>query len=176
MNTTLFELLHSLSRQSNWSDSLITFFAESFGWLVIASVLILPFTVLRPQRQNASGNTGAQPSARVFTYPLLALAAAVIARLGVTQLIRHFYFRPRPFAVLDDLTPLFYHPATATFPSGHASFFFALATIIFLWNRKVGIVYFLFAAAISLSRVIAGIHWPVDIAAGAVVGIGTGIA
>jgi undecaprenyl-diphosphatase len=58
-----------------------------------------------------------------------------------------------------------------TFPSDHAAFFFALALGIFLACRRAGIIALAWALVVTLgSRVAAGMHWPLDIAAGAALG------
>ena len=104
---------------------------------------------------------------------LCAIASAVLARLVITEIIRFFYHSPRPFMVYD-FTPLIYD-FNSSFPSGHAAFFFALAMAVFFFHKKWGIVYFLGSFIIVLSRIMAGIHWPVDILGGIIVGIGSAI-
>jgi undecaprenyl-diphosphatase len=63
------------------------------------------------------------------------------------------------------------------FASGHAANSFALATLLFLFYRQEcrywGLM-FLWAAVVAYSRIYLGVHYPGDIFAGAVVGIGTG--
>ena len=104
---------------------------------------------------------------------LYALFAGVAARYGVAKIIRYFYDSPRPFEVLDDIRQLLFHGAGGSFPSGHASFFFAVAMAIFLYRKWYGLLFFALALLIGLARVAGGIHWPSDIVGGAIVGIGT---
>ncbi len=99
------------------------------------------------------------------------IAGVILSRLVITEIIRYFYPHLRPFIVYQ-FTPLLYDYARS-FPSGHAAFFFALATIIFLFHKKWGIAYFLGAIIISISRIMAGVHWPMDILGGLVAGIGS---
>ncbi len=102
------------------------------------------------------------------------LISAAAARFGITDIIRYFYNRPRPFEV-GNFTPLISHEYGYSFPSGHAAFFFALATTIFLYDRRWGAIFFLGAVLIGIGRVWAGVHWYSDILGGAVVGILTSI-
>ena len=102
-----------------------------------------------------------------------AIAAVILSRLVFTEIIRYFYPHLRPF-ILYKFTPLIFDYANS-FPSGHAAFFFALAAIIFLFHKKWGIAYFTGTLIIVLSRIIAGVHWPMDILGGLVVGVGSAI-
>ncbi len=97
--------------------------------------------------------------------------AGILSRFIFTEIIRYFYNRPRPFEVLQNVHQLIQHEAGGSFPSGHAAFFFALATGIFFYRKWWGVLFYALALAIGLARVAAGLHWPSDILAGAVVGI-----
>ncbi|MCX6719619.1 MAG: phosphatase PAP2 family protein, partial [Candidatus Staskawiczbacteria bacterium] len=54
---------------------------------------------------------------------------------------------------------------------GHASFYFALSTIVYYYNKKLGIFFYVCSIFIVLSRIFAGVHWPSDILAGAILGV-----
>jgi undecaprenyl-diphosphatase len=87
--------------------------------------------------------------------------------------INHSYVRERPFATLDDVHVLFYQPTDPSFPSNAASFAFAMAAGVFLVNRRWGLLIGVGAVLFSLARVIAGMHYPLDVVAGAALGIAT---
>jgi undecaprenyl-diphosphatase len=62
----------------------------------------------------------------------------------------------------------------SSFPSDHAALFFALALSIFFVSRRAGIAAFCYALVIvCVPRVYMGFHYPTDILAGALIGIGT---
>ena len=100
----------------------------------------------------------------------ISLISALVSRLIFTEIIRFFYFRPRPF-VDQGISPLFEHAQTSSFPSGHAAFFFALSAGVYSFNKKAGLWFFTLSAAISLARVFAGVHYLTDVLGGLAVGI-----
>ena len=112
-----------------------------------------------------------------------ALAAAVFAALW-TQVTKQFIDVPRPLAVFG--AGEFFHAGPAyrqvSFPSGHAAAAFALAGIgvMGLARRNTLRVLFLsLAALVSLSRIMVGVHWPVDVLWGMLggwIGAWTGLA
>ena len=111
-------------------------------------------------------------------------AAAILSRFIITNIIRWIWFRPRPF-VQNHINLLFnYNSAEPSFPSGHAAFYFAIATVVFLYLKKVyprpkfwwgvGLLFYIASFLIVVARVFSGIHWPSDILAGAAIGIISG--
>jgi len=100
-----------------------------------------------------------------------ALVVAVFVRFVMVEIIRRAYFRPRPFVFNDVHLLIPYSANEPSFPSSHASFYFALSTIIYSYNKKVGILFYIGSALICLGRVFVGIHWPSDIFTGAILGI-----
>ncbi|MEK7464835.1 MAG: phosphatase PAP2 family protein [Patescibacteria group bacterium] len=157
----------------DWADTVIIFHAVFLGWWALAGLaafgmLTLPplSTVFPSFRQFRRKNWG-----MVF----VALASAFIARYGMTELIRFFYDRPRPFEVLTDLHQLILRDGGGSFPSGHATFYFAIAAVISRYYPKTSILFFLMAFNLSVARIQAGLHWPSDVLGGAAIGIAVGL-
>ena len=157
MNEALFYFLNNFVLRSKLFDALIIFGAEYLIWVLAAALIAILFYGLLAQRNKVAGNLA------------LAFAAAVIA-WGAAQIVKSFYVSPRPFLVLPDVNALFLHGDNDSFPSGHATFAFALATALYFYHRQLAYLYFVGAVLIGLSRIIAGIHWPVDILAGYALG------
>ncbi len=100
--------------------------------------------------------------------------AVILSRGIITEVVRFFYHYPRPFDVLS-FTPLV-SESGYSFPSGHAAFFFSLAVVAFYLSHRLGWWYLAFAAINGIARIYVGVHWPLDILGGALVGILCGIA
>ncbi len=103
------------------------------------------------------------------------LISALTARFILVGLIRYLYYHPRPFIVLQNVNLLIPHDSESSFPSGHASFYFALAMGVYLYNKKAGYACLAIAGLIGFARIFVGVHWPLDILAGAVLGIVTAL-
>jgi undecaprenyl-diphosphatase len=63
------------------------------------------------------------------------------------------------------------HSASGSFPSGHIAFLFALAIAVYFFNKKWGLVFFILSLLVGLARIFVGIHYPLDILGGIVIGI-----
>lgn len=79
------------------------------------------------------------------------------------------YYRERPFADLP-VHLLFYRPPDSSFPSNAAAVGFGLAMGVWLRDQSLARPFFLLAAVLGLARVVAGVHYPSDVLAGALVG------
>ncbi len=115
---------------------------------------------------------------------MLALALAILWRrpLLVTTLpvvwiadlvaygIKVAVGRPRPA-----LDPLVHVPSDPSFPSGHAATSFAGATMLARFAPRLAPALYLLAAAIAFSRLYVGVHWPLDVLGGAVLGTGVAV-
>jgi undecaprenyl-diphosphatase len=78
--------------------------------------------------------------------------------------------RPRPFEVLPEADPLMGGTVGNAFPSGHAATSAAGAVALALLVRRFVPALALLAAAISFSRIYVGVHYPLDVVAGAALG------
>ncbi len=97
-------------------------------------------------------------------------AAAVACAYGVTFFLKHLVARDRPWTVLHAAVtgP---HETSFSFPSGHTTASFALATAVAIRWPAAGRIAFALAALVGLSRVAVGMHYPSDVLAGALVGV-----
>jgi undecaprenyl-diphosphatase len=148
----LFSLINNLAFKNDFLDFLFIFSAKYLGYFMTAFVV---YQIFKKRRL------------------IFALIAGFLARYGIVEIVRMVFFRNRPFTERI-ASVLVEHQETASFPSGHAAFFFALSMVVFHENRKTGLIFFFLSFLISFSRVASGIHWVSDILVGALVGIFVG--
>lgn len=102
------------------------------------------------------------------------LLVAVIGSYLFTLLLAFLIRRKRPYEVAPDAEHMHQSIYTPSFPSGHATMAFALATTLMIQFSPVVwvvIILYVLATIISLARVIVGVHYVTDILAGAIVGV-----
>jgi undecaprenyl-diphosphatase len=87
-----------------------------------------------------------------------------------TEVVKLLAPAARPFALFDIPPSIIVHDPYGSFPSSHAAFFAALAVTMWMTDRRVGWWFVGAAVLIAVARVGAGIHFPLDILAGAVIG------
>lgn len=165
LDVKLLYFFNDFAGTSKIFDALIVFLAAYLQYVFVAAFLVLLYFAAYSRRE------------KLYLFWTTAISIFV-ARGVITEIIRLFYHRPRPFLTLPVSKLLsngwFYSDAEWSFPSGHSAFFFAMATAIFLYNKKWGIWFFVAAILINISRIIAGVHYPSDILGGTIVGIVVG--
>ncbi|HLW59513.1 MAG TPA: phosphatase PAP2 family protein [bacterium] len=101
---------------------------------------------------------------------LLALLAAVLA-VGVNLVVNAAFPRPRPFLVLPAHVLVPSPPRDASFPSDHTAVAGAVSVMLLLGGQGGwGMLGLLGAALIGAARVVVGVHYPSDVAAGILIG------
>lgn len=158
MNQEVFQIIYGFAHRNFLLDDFGVFIAQFLPYLLVLGFLFLVFK-----------ETSWHKKWFFFIDGALAL---ILSRGILTETIRFFYRQPRPFETLN-FAPLI-GESGGSFPSGHAAFFFALALIVFFWNKKWGAWYFIFAIINAFARVFVGVHWPLDVLGGAVVGLVSG--
>jgi undecaprenyl-diphosphatase len=106
---------------------------------------------------------------------LLVAATSLVASL-VTTAIKYPVGRERPPSIVLDPEPLMEVPTTSSFPSGHALSSFACAVVLARLAPRLAAPALVLAALIGFSRIYVGVHYPLDVAAGTILGVVAAIA
>lgn len=160
VDNAIFRAIYGIGSSSEPMRALSVFLAT---YLIFVALAAAGFVLIRTWRDRA---------ARVVLVAayLRAIAAAGLGYAG-NALFALAFARPRPFVTLG-VASLIGAPATSkSFPSDHATLAFAIAaTLAFAWPQRRWQL-FTVAALIAVGRVMAGVHYPVDVLAGAAVGL-----
>jgi undecaprenyl-diphosphatase len=106
---------------------------------------------------------------RVLPFALVVLAVA--ASDGIATLLKVAIGENRP----SDKGSLLTIPHSHSFPSGHSAVAFAAATVLAWLVPRASPAFFALALAIGYSRIYVGVHWPLDVVGGAVIGVVTAL-
>jgi len=169
LNNEIFFTLYSLAHRSICLDSVIVFFAQYFPYLVLISAgifLLIHHDIILaknpPDRMLLAIRARWKEIVLVFFSGIFAWLFAYLLKI--------FIHIPRPFVQFSNVQALLLEN-DFSFPSGHATFYMGLATAIFLSHKKAGWWFIFCALIIGLARIAAGVHFPIDILAGYVLGI-----
>ncbi len=151
----VFNFINGFAGRWSWLDGLGIFCASSLAYVLLFSLILFLLKDFR----------------KYWRMVLEAIIAALFVRFVLVESFYQLHFRFRPFVHNTVHSLIDYNPGATSFPSGHASFFFALSTIIYGYDKKFGIIFYVASFVMVLARIFVGIHWPSDVAAGAVLGI-----
>lgn len=155
MDNKIFELFFNLSQDKTIEG--VAFFTSYI--LPYVLVLSLVYYVLFKAHKKIS----------TFSYLFLSGFSALFLSEG----IKMFLVKNRPFVDLN-LIPI-YTENSFSFPSTHTTLFFALATSLLFLNKKWSIFFFFCAILIGISRIVLGLHYPIDVLGGIILGVFIGL-
>ncbi len=155
LDITIFRFLNQCIHISPLIDGVILFFAEYY---VVIVVLVFLGTLYRLPKSK-------KEKIKIFFF---VAGITGISRFGIMPLIHLFDQRLRPFLELG--APHLFVVNEFSFPSGHTTFVFALATVAWYYHEKTAYFIYLSGLCIGIARVMAGVHYPSDIIGGIVVG------
>ncbi len=109
---------------------------------------------------------------------IILLVAVLLGGL-VVQILKQIVARPRPLKEMEPLIlsgkvrihNLFYAYRESSFPSGHTQSAFGAATVLICIYRKHALYLILIAFLMGLSRIYVGVHFPLDVISGAILGV-----
>ena len=165
MNDKIFFFFYNFAHHSIFFDKLVVFFAQTFPYIVVllAGIFLLFHHEVLPSKNPF------KVFAQKWKEIVLVFFSGVLAWL-LAEFLKISFHTLRPFLAFQNVTSLL--PETGfAFPSQHTTFFMALAVALFFSHKKAGYLFMFFALIIGIARVIAGVHFPVDILGGLILGI-----
>lgn len=164
MNIQLFYFLHSAAYLFPRLDSFIVFSAIYLIYILFALAVVFMCIHYKITGIKSFVYMIRQRFVTLISIPLSVGIAWVIA-----DVLKHTFHTNRPFIALSNVHSLF--PETGyAFPSAHSTAIAALAIAVYYRDKRWGYIFLLSAVLIGLARVVAGVHFPIDIIGGYVIG------
>ena len=101
--------------------------------------------------------------------------AILLAHVTVDLVLKPLIARSRPFIAIHDARVVVARPLTYSFPSGHAASAVAGAFVTTLMLPRARALLWAVAALIAVSRIYVGVHYPLDVLCGALIGAAVGV-
>ncbi len=164
INNIVFNFFYGFAHQSTIVDKLIIFCAAYFPYIVMLGALIF----LLVHHEVLPSRNPIQEFKKKWKEILFVFITSGLAWI-VAKSLKFIIHTDRPFVALPDVHALFTETGYA-FPSGHATFFMALAVALFFNHKKIGCLFMGFAVVIGIARIMGGVHFPFDILGGLALG------
>jgi len=148
-------------------SNLLDLFFKTVGEYII---YLVPFLLLGVWIWFAYGKGMKDRVARKLVV-LQAVIAGLFGWFVINPLVARVWSRPRPFEGLGGVREVLLHRPDKSFPSDHATFLFSIG-FYFLYAgwKKTGWTVIITGIFVSIARVILGVHYPLDILGGLVIG------
>ncbi|MDO5301908.1 MAG: phosphatase PAP2 family protein [Tissierellia bacterium] len=110
-----------------------------------------------------------------FARPLLGreareAAVSLILATGIAHLIKRLFGRARPYWIRENLNTFNIKMRDYSFPSGHTTAAFTLATTFSLYFPPLAWILMTLALLVGISRIYLAVHYPTDVLAGIILG------
>ncbi len=138
-------------------NTLMIFIAQYL--ILIAPIIIIIYVWTHDNKKDAINDS-------------IYMAVASAMAWGIAHILKNTFKTLRPELAHDILLK---SESIYAFPSGHTTFFFALATVLYFHHKKLAYITYVMATAVGVARVYIGVHYPIDIIGGAMLGITVGI-
>ena len=168
MDQTIFDWINGLAGRSAALDRIMIWLANDYFVPITISLIFLFLWFAGKNRDEREGLQRA----------LIIAFISIGSVCGFVLAANHLYHHPHPFdpeampeLLNTTVKDIYYKIHDPTFPSNTSAITFAAATALWQYNRKLGLLMLIPAILMPLAKVYAGVYWPSDVAAGAILGI-----
>lgn len=158
MNKKVFFFFNRVVFKSKFLDWLIVFFAK---YLIFIACLIYIYALTSAWFNGFFSLTQEN---------LIAIGGAGILGWTIALLAKWIRSTPRPYLMPNVKILIKKNKKSPAFPSGHTALFMAAGGLTIFYSFWLGLSLFLGGVLVGLARLTSGLHWPVDILGGAVLG------
>lgn len=99
------------------------------------------------------------------------MVVALVISTGVAQILKRAISRSRPYWVSKNLNTYGIDLRDYSFPSGHTTAAFTVATTFSLYFPKLAPLFVVMALLVAVSRTYLAVHYPTDVLAGVIIGM-----
>lgn len=160
LDNALFKLINGLAGRVPLLDGLMRFLVNDY---LVPTALCLMAAALWFWGQDRVTRERSQRA-------VVSMVMAVLLANVLVKICNLVYFRPRPFSV-QEVNLLFYRPSDSSLPSNAAAVGFAFAGVGWQLKRRLGVLMGVLAGLWGLARIYCGVHYPLDILTGGLVGV-----
>lgn len=153
LNEQSFRMINDLGKQFEGLNPLMALIAENMIFVLAAAVIFFLFS-------------GKGVNRLMIVTGFIAIAAAEL----VGKIAGSLHSNNQPFAELSEVNKLIDMSVNNSFPSDHTIIFFTMTVSFWLFKRKHHYLWVVLAFIVGLSRIWVGVHYPADVAAGAMIG------
>jgi len=154
LNVDVFRLINDLGKEYSYVNSLFIFLAEYMVYFLALAVLLFWFTRKNNNRMM------------ILCGGITFLFAEIFGKIAGL-----IHSNNQPFAELPNVNQLIVKTVDNSFPSDHTILFFSFCMIFMLFKKRGGFIWIILAILVGLSRIWVGVHYPADVAVGAIISI-----
>lgn len=154
VNVEIFRMINDLGKHYPYLNSSAVFIAEYTVYFLALAMIFYWFS-----RKNSN---------RMMI--ICGVVTVIFAEIA-GKIAGQFHFNNQPFAELPNVNQLIEKTVDNSFPSDHTIIFFSLCMIFWLFKKKIGLLWITLAVLVGISRIWVGVHYPADVAVGAIISI-----